>query len=560
MPIITDSYNYIQQKVRAIKTQYQFLRTKPDDYAFSAVCIKNSIYKNPALHLEEDFLRSAIVDGSYDGGADFILLDPNNSEASDLIIGQAKYCTVISTEIAKNAINKMVDFYLNMKGANYRNIREEVIRRFTTLNAEVGDESKIKFVLFTSASKNSIRLSTLEKVIKERLDGEEKYELQVFFGSDVEDEIKAAESRRPCVEEGKLIIDLANNVLEYGDNEAVVVNISAMSLKRIYAQHGTNLLAKNLRYFIKGKSDVNTEVRNTIKNCPETFWYKNNGITIVCEEFKVDSKELKLKNFSIVNGGQTTTLIFKSDLDEQMDDFFVVCKVISAKGNTEDERSEFVLSVAKATNSQKPIKLSDLKANAPEQIRFASTMNEVGIYYKTKRGEEIPAAYREDYKNTDVAGVGKLSLAGIFQLPAMSRNKPSASYNDRFYNPTFNTNQVKVSKYIRDLLYVDNYFRKGFLTKYDQAHRGMNVITFAHNARTICISFVALASRILQANLDSFERVIDHAGGDDFYENKLYPVLKNFENLNYILKPSIFEENRDILDGHLYLHSALANG
>ena len=551
MPSTTDSYIFIQQKVSAIKSQYPFLRTKSDDYAFSAVCIKNSIYKNPALHLAEDTLRSAIVDGSYDGGADFILLDPNNSEASDLIIGQAKYLSDISTEIAKNAVNKMVDFFLNMKSANYRNIREEIIRRFTTLNAEVGDESKIKFVLYTSASKNSIRLSTLEKVIKERLDEEEKFELQVFFGNDVEDEIKAAESRRPCVEDGKLIIDLASNVLKYGENEAAVVNISAMSLKKLYARHGTNLLAKNLRYFIKGKSDVNTEVRNTIRNCPETFWYKNNGITIVCEEFRVDSKELKLKNFSIVNGGQTTTLIFKSDLDESMADFFVVCKVISAKGNTEDERSEFILSVAKATNSQKPIKLSDLKANAPEQIRFANAMHEVGIYYKTKRGEEIPAAYREDYKNTDVAGVGKLSLAGIFQLPAMSRNKPSASYNDRFYNPTFTNNQIKVSKYIRDLLYVDNYFRKGFLTKYDQAHVGMNIITFAHNARTICISFIALASRILQANLDSFERIIDHAGEDDFYENKLYPILKNYENLNYILKPSIFEGDRDILDGYL---------
>ena len=323
MPSTTDSYIFIQQKVSAIKSQYPFLRTKSDDYAFSAVCIKNSIYKNPALHLAEDTLRSAIVDGSYDGGADFILLDPNNSEASDLIIGQAKYLSDISTEIAKNAVNKMVDFFLNMKSANYRNIREEIIRRFTTLNAEVGDESKIKFVLYTSASKNSIRLSTLEKVIKERLDEEEKFELQVFFGNDVEDEIKAAESRRPCVEDGKLIIDLASNVLKYGENEAAVVNISAMSLKKLYARHGTNLLAKNLRYFIKGKSDVNTEVRNTIRNCPETFWYKNNGITIVCEEFRVDSKELKLKNFSIVNGGQTTTLIFKSDLDESMADFFV---------------------------------------------------------------------------------------------------------------------------------------------------------------------------------------------------------------------------------------------
>ena len=35
----------------------------------------------------------------------------------------------------------------------------------------------------------------------------------------------------------------------------------------------------------------------------------NNGLTIACNEYKVDGKFIKLYDFSIVNGGQTTNLI-----------------------------------------------------------------------------------------------------------------------------------------------------------------------------------------------------------------------------------------------------------
>ena len=82
------NYSSIIDRVRDIRSFYFFLKKKSDDYAFSAVCIKYSIYKNPALNLTENELEKAIIDGTNDGGADFLVLDPNNEEASDLIIGQ----------------------------------------------------------------------------------------------------------------------------------------------------------------------------------------------------------------------------------------------------------------------------------------------------------------------------------------------------------------------------------------------------------------------------------------------------------------------------------------
>ena len=545
------NFTTIVDRIKTIKGMYPVLKGTSDDYSFSALCIKYSIYKNPALILNETELVEAIVDGTKDGGADFLLLDPNNSEASDLVIAQAKYWNKFSSEDAKNAVNKMVDFFQKLRASDFNNIRPDVVSRFQKLYAETGDESKFVFALYVSAPKNSIRVQTLNRIIEERLGDEEKYELRVYFGADIEDEIKEAESRRPYVEKGSLRLDEKGNCLEYGD-DAVIVNISANSLKNLYATHLNNLLSMNLRFFTK-KQDIDSEIKSTMANSPAAFWYKNNGITIICEDYDVDGRELKLKNFSIINGGQTTYLIYKNGPTNDDEDFFIVCKVIRAQGNSQDEKDQFILDIAKATNSQKAIKDTDLKANSREQLSFGRAMREKGVYYKTKRGEEIPADYKKDYRHSDYPGTGKLYLAGIYQLPAKSRNKPSTMKDINYYNPVFFSKDQKASGLIRDLLYVDSFFRNSFIPEYDRKYAGYPSISFANNSRTICIAFVGLAARLIQKNIDGneFVQLISAEVNDSYYSDKIYPKLKKFDEMSYIIKPSVFDGNKDFLDSKL---------
>ena len=73
----------------------------------------------------------------------------------------------------------------------------------------------------------------------------------------------------------------------------------------MYAQHHTNLLARNLRYYVSS-ANVDRAIEDSINNNAELFWLKNNGITIIYDDFELDGKEVKLTNLSIVNGGQTT--------------------------------------------------------------------------------------------------------------------------------------------------------------------------------------------------------------------------------------------------------------
>ena len=205
------------------------------------------------------------------------------------------------------------------------------------------------------------------------------------------------------------------------------------------------------------------------------------------------------------------------------------------------------MSIAKATNSQKAIKPVDLKANSPEQVRFAQAMREVGVFYQTKRGETVPTAFRLPYLNTDLVEVGKLCLAAIFQMPCASRSKPSLLYQDKYYDPIFNGNQAQISKICKELLYIDNYFRAVYQKNFDRENGSRpNAdirISFAHNARTLCVAFVALASRYRQNNItDADLTPIFSANYSENIADSMYGIFKNIGDVNYILSPQLFAD------------------
>lgn len=545
MPAQNSSYDYIAAKVQSMKGTYTSLRSKADDYVFSALCVKSHLFKNPALILNERDFEEMIVDGQYDGGADVLLTDPN-SESSDLVIVQSKYYTAITSEDVLNAMTKLASFYKDMEQGHYEQVNAKVQRRFLSLYSELGDESRIHFVFYTSAPQAGINRARIEKKFREQFTDASRFDVSLFFGKDVEEEIKESESRRPTVEQGKIKIDARDNYLLYGE-DAAIVNVSAFSIKALYAQYNIQLLARNLRYHIAGR-DIDKGIDDTIKNSPESFWLKNNGITIVCRDFEIDGREVKLRDFSIINGGQTTYMLHKSRHIDENNDLFLPCKIIKIVGDTEDERNAFSLAIAKATNTQKPIKPVDLKANSPEQVRFEQEMRNVGIFYQTKRGEVVPTAFREAHLNSSLVETGKLALAAIYQIPCASRSKPSSLYLPQYYEKIFNGNQHQIATLCRELLYIDCYFRNTFQKKFDRENAVMpnanERISFAHNARTICIAFVAFASRYFQGNIQGQDLsiVFDAARREAVTDSRLYDLFSNLGGVSHLFPATLFNQ------------------
>lgn len=265
------NYSDIKMKIEQLKELTPTLRSKSDDYNFSVLCIKSCFYKNPSLLFSEQLISETIVDGPNDGGIDALLTDPNSDE-SNLILVQSKFYQNIRSDEVIEAITKMVRFYNNMISGNYGSMQQKVTKRFLNLNAEVGEESKIIFVLFTSASKGGIRKDKIEKAFRDSMPiANDRFELRVLYADDIIEEIKEAESRRPTVESGKLFIDEANNYLCYGD-DAIIANVSAFYIKELYGTHGLNLLARNLRYHVSGSS-IDRAIKDSIKNDSDRFWF-----------------------------------------------------------------------------------------------------------------------------------------------------------------------------------------------------------------------------------------------------------------------------------------------
>ena len=542
MPATTKDYLYIQSKINSLKSKYEFLRDKPESYIFSALCLRATFYKNLESPLTKATLEDIIVDGTSDGGVDALLIDPI-SENSDLVICQSKFHQAMKYDDALNALIKMANFYNDMQKGQYETVNKRVSQRFINLNSYIGDESKVIFVLYTSAPQKKIDIDKLQSKFVEQVQDNHNIELVIMFAADIVREMKEAESKRLTVEYGEMLIDCAENFLKYGE-EAVIVNVSAFSIKKLYAQYNNNLLAKNLRYHIKGPK-IDQAIKETIENEPELFWMMNNGLTVICDSFIVEEEKVKLTNFSVINGGQTVYVISRNKNINKDNDFYLICKIIRAKGFNEDDKNAYSLRISKAANWQKPIKDIDLKANSPEQVRFARAMREAGIFYQTKRGETIPKEYTTQYLNTDLAEVGKLGLSAIFQLPGTARNKPSALYSDEFdfYNVIFNRNQTQIASICRELLYVNYYFEKVFIKRYNKENESISgandLITFANNARTTCIAFVAFAARYNQGNITD-EKIYRLTKAKT--QRDTFDIFEDLGNIQHLFPETIFSQ------------------
>ena len=421
----------------AEKKEVSFTKEKAFNFL---VC---SLYCHKTLDYDKvwfDIVNYNITDGPNDGGIDFVYFDDDNSK---VIIGQSKYsknCEVNSVveEIAK--INTTIG---NFKKQNTSDYNKELKAKYLNVYDRLNDENEGNIeIVFSSLSKFE-----QSKVIS-RVENYSQHSELTFLGErDIEKNIQDLETVLDVVSEFKFEIDRPQNFLDYkSDNfSGVVVNISASSLKKAYEQYeNKGLLNLNIRRYIKAKN-VDDGILKTINSDKEDFWFKNNGLTIACDDYDFDGNYIIVNNFSIVNGGQTTTLISKG-LNSNSEDFFVMAKIVKRvekpktniknKTNLKSQSFEFFNEIAEATNSQKTIQPRDLKSNAPEMKMLKKLLEERGYFLEIKRGISVPKKFADNrIKNEELA---QLIYSFRYQKPGTARsNKRSLFSNNSHYKQIF---------------------------------------------------------------------------------------------------------------------------
>ncbi len=154
--------------------------------------------------------------------------------------------------------------------------------------------------------------------------------------------------------------------------------ISGDVLAKIYNQYRTLLLEKNVRAFLRNKSKVNQRIMSTIKRTPEMFFSYNNGISTTASEVELKQTGriqyiTKLKDWQIVNGGQTTASIACST-DCDLSKVFVQMKVSVVKDK--EKYNEIVSSISKCANSQTGIKQSDFDSGDEYLVKLENISKE----------------------------------------------------------------------------------------------------------------------------------------------------------------------------------------
>jgi len=330
--------------------------------------------------------------------------------------------------------------------------------------------------------------------------------ISILFEDDIEEEVRDVESPKDCVSKSVLELIDSKNISYFGKEKSFLCFISAESLRKnyyLYSTHG--LFASNLRYYVKA-AKIDSQITNTIINEPENFCYYNNGIIITCDNYSITGKKIELRNFSIVNGGQTTNLIGRSDFDN---DFAVMCKVIKNKYDNIEEKIDFLSKVAEASNTQKPIKAKDLIANRIEQRMLKIQFERAGMFLQVKRGEKIPKdVYSQAWQNASNDQVAQMLYSVVYQMPGAAKNSKSKLLeNEKIYNMIFKT------EYESALFKSMQHMRVGFnnwvkKVKKEERH-GSTKLGLAKNGDLYMIAIAGLIYKVLSGKGLS-EKIFDY--------------------------------------------------
>ncbi|MFT9008779.1 MAG: AIPR family protein [Bifidobacterium sp.] len=199
--------------------------------------------------------------------------------------------------------------------------------------------------------------------------------------------------------------------------KCMVYSATLRDVVELYSRFAESLFEQNLRYHIKEQNDVEDAISTTANNNPSSFWFLNNGISIVVadcariqnnqfNQLTIDSRKSHSPNpidcISVINGAQTISSCYNL---EQIDDSAkVILRVYTfvRKDNDLQPSSPFqegrlsesestaieatIDGITIALNRQKPIRPDDLAFTGP----FVRNMNAIEMINGTLGDDAIP--------------------------------------------------------------------------------------------------------------------------------------------------------------------------
>lgn len=363
----------------------------------------------------------SIVDGGDDNGIDAIFYSTNTKR---MTIVQSKWSKKGVGEPDSGDVRKFKDGVVDLFNLEFDRFNEKVRSKQAIIEKALTDfDTKFDVVIIhtgnQSLSKHSQRvMDDLLSEMNETGD-ENKEDILVFHQLNqgvIHSSLASGVEGEP--------IDLEVGLSQWGKvddpQSAYYGMIAGEEIASWWQDNGKRLFAKNIRQML-GTTEVNEEIRETLENDAESFWYFNNGITVVADSIRKsavggNSRELgafKVVNMSVVNGAQTVSTIgrYKQEDGNNLDKVKVPVRLISLEGAGEN----FGADVTKTNNRQNRIENRDFVSQDEEQIRIRKELSIEDIDYNIVRSDSFkPSDKSFDLSEATIAlacASGETSLA-----------------------------------------------------------------------------------------------------------------------------------------------------
>ncbi|MDE1862895.1 MAG: AIPR family protein [Thaumarchaeota archaeon] len=452
----------------------------------------------------EDDATDAIVDGPNDLGIDAYL--PVDFSEDKIYLFQSKYGSSHSME----AIAKFRHDVQSLGGKEIAKMRPEIAYLVTQIQEK---NLKIECVYVTD-----------QKVEEENYDGIEVFDIDAIIQR-LWDRIK-----KPAV--GKKAAIRLESKLRYRNTLLGILKLR--ELTNFVTKNRDYVFESNIRQWMQFKTTVNKGLRETLQESPDKFFYYNNGITIVVNDFEeMEENSIVLHAPQIVNGAQTSNSVLDHAKRTHNLEGSITVTIIKA----EDEMDQN--NITKYRNSQNAVRGKDLVSLMDFHKSIKSQMENCGYFYeiqagsfdsKTKSqqseyvGDPIYNKYLPENHKKVIVGKDAIQafVAGIEQRPTESYSSPAqflprgSKYDEVFDEKLKDDFRLLlypylVKEYAKKIL---NYGKKG-------GHKTKRYAT---------LFFVAVYFKVLH------EKILLTRG--DFKEDiaKLEPVFKSVKLNQRILK------------------------
>lgn len=340
------------------------------------------------FQLREDEVEPALaIGGKHDNGIDAVF-EANN----ELYIIQGKYGQSQNVDSIHRFINDCIRLLENSPDTN----REAVIDATFKIREAFKNNTPIHCCYVTNT-----QLIDWEKgQVKTALDGKNISNTN-FHIYDIESIVERIQLNRgdlPKEFKTKRFKIRHTTACKHSSNkgETYIAVVSLKAFADFIAQDkGSDLIFySNIRNYLNS-TNINSGIRKTIETDPKSFWYYNNGITVVCDELVDNNQELVVTAPQIVNGCQTAKSIFATykkvahqTPEDILNDGHILIRFIKIKRSLSDvDKKQFRDDVTRYTNSQNAVKgldfysLDQFQRDLKEQFEKNNY-----YYYEIQRG------------------------------------------------------------------------------------------------------------------------------------------------------------------------------